>query len=237
MGVLTLEQIREEVYFDLGNRTDTAADSGTRRGVNETRLDLWINDALRHLGHPNVFVHRQLMHTFTLTMVDGTNSYTFDPAGAVSISGIRFASYLRAAADSATVNKRKLKLADDQWFAERTLNTGEPSIYAVEGDQLLLTPVPGASQAAQLVKVHAWRYPPLLVAGATTTLEPQWDELLILGARWRAELHLGLLDLATETRANFAGLLNEYKDWRNANAEDWDWISPTTQGASPMEMA
>jgi hypothetical protein len=127
---------------------------------------------------------------------------------------------------SNTAVRTKLRARDAQWFDNRTLATGSrPSSYAIEGNTFLIDPVPSAVEAGELLFVRAVREPATLTAGTTTILANRWDEVILLGARWRAELHLGYRDLAEATKLDFAALANEYDGWDRESGEDWDYVS------------
>lgn len=224
MGSLTLSQFRGELLFDLKNRTDT----NTVDGFSTARQDLFINAGYLHVTHPSVFRHRELQHSFTIPLVNGQQGYTFDPDpafGAV-ITAIRSVSHVFATTDSPTAFRTKLLPKDEQWFQERSVATGAPREYFVRGNLLLLGPVPGTTEAGQVLVVSAWREPILLTADSqVTVLSTRWDEIVLLAARWRAELHLGYRDLAEATKLDFVSLINEYKDFEQLHGEDWDWSS------------
>jgi len=223
VGVLTLSEILTEVRFDLKNRPDTTAS-----GLSDTRLTLFVNAAYRHLCHPSVHRHREMLYNYTLTLASGTNTYTFTPdAAAVNIVAVRSVTYIDAAAYTATAQKNKLRPVEPQWFDERTLTSGgRPTNYGIEGSTLEVSPVPAANEDTKLLRVRAIREPALLTTAGdeATAVGAQWDEVLILGTRWRAEMHLGYRDLAEATKLDYAAMLNEYQSFSNLQAEDWDWV-------------
>lgn len=233
MGTMTLEGFRAELLFDLRNRTDTSVPGG----FSVDRQDLFLNAAYLHITHPSVFRHREMQFSYTLPLVAGTNTYTFHPTpGGVAITAIRYVTHVQAATDTPTAQHTKLFPRDEQWLQERTISSGAPRDYAVRGDQLFLSPVPGAGEAGEVLVVGAWREPTLLVAGAVTVLSARWDEIILLAARWRAELHLGYRDLAEATKLDWVSLTNEYQDFERLHGEDWDWVSEV-RTESAMERA
>lgn len=224
IGLLTLEQFRSELLFDLRNRSDTT----TAEGLSETRQNLFINSAYLHLCHPSVFKHRELQTQGAITLVTGVNLYTFSPipTSATFVTAIRYMTHLDSTTNVATAQKTKMLPKDEQWFMARTLTTGgPPRDYAVRGNQVMISPVPTVNENAQLLVYGVIQEPALMTAGTTTILPAHFDEILLLAARWRAELHLGYRDLAETTKLDFVGLLNEYKDHEQLHGEDWDWQS------------
>lgn len=233
MGSLNLSQFRDELIFDLKNRTDRL----TTDGLSDDRLNLWINSGYLHVTHPSVFRHRELQHSYTIPLVNGTQSYIFTPDGSVVITAIRYVTHVTAASDSPTAQRTKLFPRDAQWFQDRTQTSGAPREYYVRNNRIFLGPVPSATEAGQVLVVGGWREPDLLVLDlAPTVLSTLWDEIVLLAARWRAELHLGYRDLAEATKLDFVGLINEYSSFEELHGEDFDWASEVRTESS-META
>jgi len=235
VGTLNLGQFRDELIFDLKNRTDTT----TADGLSTTRQNLFINSAYLHITHPSVFRHKELQFTYTLTLANAQQGYTFDPdpVSGSAITGIRSASHVSALTDSPTASRTKLLPKDEQWFQSRSQSTGAPREYFTRGNLMLFGPVPGPNEVGQVISLSAWREPFLLTAGGQVTVLPsRFDEILLLAARWRAELHLGYRDLAEATKLDFASLLNEYSDFDQLHGEDWDWVAEV-RTESHMESA
>lgn len=219
MGTMTLTDFRSELLFDLKNRSDTTNPGG----LTTLRQNLFINSAYLHVTHPSVFRHRELQYTATIPLVATQSNYTFSPdSSAVTIVAIRSVSHLVPA----TFRLVKLLPKDQQWFMARSPQNGAPREYFTEGNEINLNPIPGTNEAGDVLVLSTWRQPALL-SGAldTTTLSSRFDEIVLLAARWRAELHLGYRDLAEATKIDFVSLLNEYKSHEDLHGEDWDWQS------------
>lgn len=221
MGTWTIDNFRAELLFDLRNRTDR----NTTDGVSDDRLDAWINAGQLHVTHPSVFRHRELMYRYTLPLVAGTSEYVFTPLGSTNITAIRYVSHVDAATDDLTASRTKLLPKDIQWFQGRTYTTGAPREYHIVSNRIVVGPVPSAAEVGTVLAVGAWAEPRSLSLGFPTDLSTLWDEIILLAARWRAELHLGYRDLAEATKLDFVGLINEYKDFEQLHGEDWDWMS------------
>ena len=234
MGTMTLERFRSNLLFDLRNRTDTS----TPDGFDTTRQDEIINSAYFHLSHPSIYRHRELQTRYTITLATGVQAYTFTPTGGgFNILAIRSVAHVEAATDDPLSFRTKLIPRDEQWFQERTLSSsGPPRNYMIQANVMGISPVPTVTENGQVMVVTAWREPTALVAGATTVLGNVWDEVLRLGTRWRAELHLGYRDLAEATKMDYISFINEYKDFEQLHGEDWDWV-PELRMDSAMERA
>lgn len=225
MGTLDLSEFRAEVRFDLKNRPDTASS-----GFSDSRLNLFINSAYLHIGHPSVFRHRTLFVQFPVPLIANINSYTFVPdpgTGTLLTTAIRSVFYAAAPADGPTVRHTKVKPVDTQWFDDRQLSTGgDPRRYAVEGNSLLVDPVPGPNEDTNVLMVRAVVEPARLVNNADKTVfDNVFDEVVLLGARWRAELHMGYRAMAEATKLDMATLINEYEDFETLHGkEEWDWV-------------
>lgn len=222
MGTLTLAQLRAELLFDLRGRTDTS----DANGVSTARQNSWINSGYLHVTHPTVHRHRELQYAFSLALVNGTQSYTFSPVGGFTITSLRYVTHVEgASADDFTVQRTKLIPRDESWFQSRSrLTSAGPRDYFVRGNSIFLSPIPSANETGQVLSVGAWREPTQLAADASVTeISARWDEIVLLAARWRAELHLGYRDLAEATKIDFTSLVNEYKDFEQMHGEDWDW--------------
>jgi len=234
VGVLTGTQFLSEARFDLKNRPDTASS-----GLTDTRLMLMLNAAYRHLAHPSVFRHRELEFTYTITLVNGVNAYAFTPTGGVNIVSLRSVTHIDATVLTPTATRNKLLPVGPQWFDERTItSSSRPTTYAVEGNNLIIEPIPGSNENSELLFVRAIREPADLTSGTATVIGANWDEILILATRWRAELHLGYRDLAEATKLDFSALINEYEEFDKLHTEEeWDWQTQFRTPDSPMETA
>jgi len=179
-----------------------------------------------------------MQRSFTITLVSGTQAYTFTPVSGIVTTAIRWVSHVEAATDDPTARRTKLFPKEEQWFQARSLSSGgSPRDFAVRGSQILLSPVPGANEAGNVLVVGSWREPTVLSAdGDVTTLSTFWDEIVLLAARWRAELHLGYREMAEATKLDWVSLVNEYKDFEQLQGEDWD-LYPDLVTQPAMERA
>lgn len=180
------------------------------------------------------------MYRFEITLTTA-NLYTFSPTpdlSSVVITAIQSISHVQAATNDYTAFRTKLLPKDEQWFDGRSHDQGpNPRHYAIRGNQILVSPIPFGSAVGQVLSLNTIRQPALLSAdGDATVLSTKFDEVVLLAARWRAELHLGYRDLAEATKLDFVSLLNEYRDDETLNMADWDWqVEVRTESA--MEQA
>lgn len=233
MGNLTTNDFKAELMFDLRNRSDTL----TVEGVTNTRQLMWLNAGYLHVTHPSVFRHRELQHSFTITLVANQQAYVFSPNAGINITAIRYLSHVAAASDLPTAQRVKLRPQDVQWFQERTISSGAPRNYYVRANTLYLNPLPSSAEAGHVLVMGCWKEPALFDAvSAPSAINALFDEIILLAARWRAELHLGYRDMAEATKLDFVGLINEYKSFDDLHGEDMDWSSDVLS-ESAMESA
>ena len=222
MGTLTLAQLRTELLFDLRQRTDRTVSEG----VTDDRLNMWINAGYQHVTHPTIFRHRELMHRYSITLVNGVSGYTFTPFGGFNILSLRSVAHVFGASDTPTTFRVKLLPKDTQWLERRTVTLGAPREFYIEGDSMYVSPVPNFPYAGHILAIRAFREAlPLAADGDTTVMRPLWDEIVLLAARWRAELHLGYREMAEGTKTDFVAMVNEYKSFEDLQGEDEDWSS------------
>jgi hypothetical protein len=217
MGTLQLSEFRTELQLALKNRSDAA--------VTTARMNRWLNAAYRHMCLPNVHAFREMQATHDITLVASTSSYSISEATVgFKIIGTRGVYNILDVPETPTSRKRKLSPRNIRWFDQRTLSPGSPQVYAVEGQTILISNVPTAVEAGQIVRLRAWREPAALALDtATTVIASYYDEPLLIGAQWLAERTLGYRELAEATKQNYIGLLNEGPETEQLEAEDWDF--------------
>jgi len=224
VGTATLADLRTELLFDLRQRTDRSVSEG----VTDARLNMWVNAGYQHVTHPTIFRHRELMTRYSIPLVANTSGYTFTPIpiGGQNILSLRSVAHVFGPTDTPTTFRVKLLPKDTQWVEKRTVVVGPPREFYIEGSTMYVSPVPGANEANHILAVRAFREALALTAdGQQTELRPLWDEIVLLSARWRAELHLGYREMAEGTKTDFVSLVNEYQTFEQLHGEDWDWSS------------
>lgn len=218
MGTLTLSQFRAELSFDLLQRNDA--------GFSDTRLNLWINWAYMHLAHPTVHYHRELETSYTYTLATGTNTLSM-ASGTVGFTPTHIRSVFWSEDDPSTTpttTKAKVRPVSIQTHDQRIVPSGRPAQYAIDGTSLILLQSPSSTENGQYVTARFYREPADLSADSdTTVLGKYWDEVLSLGAKWRAEQRLGFRELAELTKQDYAALINEIADQPELEAADTGW--------------
>jgi len=190
--------------FLLENRADAA--------VNPIRLNRWLNYSYLHIGHPDVFEHRELHARIPITLVLNTFSYNITEATlGLKLLRVRSVNYIDAAAYNNTSRRVKLRYEAVQQYESRTPHTAaNPGIYTIRGNNIDIHPGPDSTAAGDIIVLEIVRQPALLSIDADVTLLPTaWDEMWYLGALWRAQRDLGYQELAEQTKQNFAALVNE----------------------------
>jgi len=215
MGVMTLADFRAELLFNLKSRNDSGVTSTTRQ-------DLWINTAYRHLTHPSVFRFHEVESQFDFTLVTGTNSYSLAQATVgFFVVAVRQIIYYAATTIAATTRKRKLRPRSQRWFDERTLSSGEPGVYTIDGGNLIISAVPRSNENGNRLRAKVWREPTALAATSDVTVLPSyWDWAMVKGSQWIAEASLGYKEIAEQTKQDYVGIINEVVPAESIEAED-----------------
>jgi hypothetical protein len=158
-----------------------------------------------------------------VTLATGINEYSIS-AATVGFQINAIIDVHHAAATAATLvpttTKRKLYPKDGRWFDQRTMSATIPTAFAVgapgdavAGEIIKISGVPRADENGQLVIIRCWREPAILAADGTTTVLPRaWDEVISLGAKWRAERDLGYKAAAELTLQDYAALIKSRAD-------------------------
>lgn len=212
MGLLTLQEFREELLTALKQRDDIAA----------AQLNRWINMAYLHLCAPEVRQHQELKADFTIPLVANTDVYDISAVVDFHVLGITEVTYYGATTASNTAQRHDVRPRDLQWFQDHTIPTasGGPRQYLWRGTEIRLSPVPTTSEAGNVIQIHCWREPEALVDDATTVLTNYWDHVLVLGAQAIAEYRLGYRELAIATNQLYAQMINEKRAGDELQAED-----------------
>ena len=218
MGILTLEGFRADLLFHLGNRNDMDA-------IDTTHQDRWINQAYAYMTHPSVHKFREIQKIETVTLVTGTNEYSISTLGspALNVIATRFVTHVFASAYTPTARKQKIRPRGIRYFEQRTLKTGAPQFYTIDGETLFISPVPRSNENAQLLRIGHYAEPTVLVAAATTVLTSYYDRPLQKFTLAFAQTDLGDRSSALVTLREATSLLNNANEEFELEGEDTGW--------------
>lgn len=214
MGTLTFAQMKTELGFLLKNRNDSDS-------TNNTRVERWINDAYTFMCHPSIHPFREMQSISTITLATGDNEYSITSLSSNTVVAIRFVTYVQATAFTPTVTKRKVRPRTIRFFEQRTLTTGQPNQYAIDGETLFLSPVPRSNENNHLLRVGYYQEPDILSDSNTTTVLPRYyDRPMQKVIQAFAEEDLGDRELALLTLRSATQLLNNANPENEMEAED-----------------
>ncbi|KKM25037.1 hypothetical protein LCGC14_1598960, partial [marine sediment metagenome] len=117
--------------------------------------------------------NKSTMATATRSASVSATTVTFN------IVAVRAVIHYQATSITPTAVKRTLRPKDIRYFFERRLSSGQPTVYAVDGEQLFISGVPRTQEAGQLLQVHSWKEPDALATDAAVTVLPDyWDDVI-----------------------------------------------------------
>jgi hypothetical protein len=219
MGSITINDMRTELAFLLSNRNDADA-------TDSDRIDYWLDSSYRYMCHPSVHKFREMQAIGTsVSMTSGTNEYDItsiqDQSGNYRyVIAIRWVSHIEATSYTPTATKRRLLPRGIRYFEDRTLYTGRPVHYAVDGESLFLSNVPGSAEDGQLLRIGFYAEPINVTVTAVTDLPSYFDRPFMKFAQAFAESDLGDRAKALITLKEAQGLLNNAQEETEMEAED-----------------
>jgi hypothetical protein len=217
MGTMTRTEMEQEILFGLGNRTDLGA-------TDADRLTRWVIQAYNYMTHPSIHKFRETQDVFTITLASGDHVYDL-AVGTVGyhIVAVRWVSYVQSTAYTAGVQKRKVYPRDVKIFERRTLNTGQPNLYTLDGQEIRINGIPRVNENGHLLRVGVYREPVVLGAGDSTPFLGYYDRPLWKFGLSFAQADLGDVDLAMVTAREAQNLLNGAQPKTELEAEDSGW--------------
>ena len=237
MGVLTLANFRTELKYYLEGRT-----------ITDARLDRWLNQAYRMVSFPTLHKHWELEATIEVPLVADTFEYTLATSASYitrELLGVRSARYVDTTTDSYTTRRTQLGARSIGWFNRQThqATSGGPVNYSIYRKNLVVTPGPNSSIAGNLVVLEVWEQPALLTAGSGTPSDPSnptvlldwWDEAILLGAKWMAEVALGFGEQAEISRQAFTGYIQITPFRENTGIDDEESFFPDMESGEPLQ--
>lgn len=208
MGLLTLSDLRNAAHLGLKQRSDA---DPTDAGAGEALWNRWVNDAYRYVCLPSVYRHPGMQASDTVTLVDGTTSYSmtgFSP----SLYAIEF-----------VINEDKedrYSPMQDRELLDRP--GGSPRRWARRGNALLIRA--DSSVDGDTVRVYYWARPDLLSDDADTTdIEEFWDQVIWRFAAGFAATNLGMMETADYFNSAAAALTNDHREPGHFEAQDRGW--------------
>jgi hypothetical protein len=229
MGSLTGQNLIDELKFLLQGRDDTGD------VVTDARLLRWVNWSYNHVCYPNVHKHRELMTNYDASLATSDGSYAIDSSTVgYHINAVVSVTHFESATIADTTTRNRLRPRSYSWFENRNITTGKPSRYAIDGTTLYLDPVPTSTYNSQQLRVRLYREPADLSVSTSTVLSDVWDEVILQGAKWRAERDIGYREIAELTKQDFAALLNEFQEkWQLETFEEIEWM-PGVEHGNPV---
>ena len=221
MGSLTLANFRVELDYLLENR-----------GIADARLSRWINRAYEHISYPTIHKHWELEATTNIPLVTDQFVYSLDIAETYvqrELLGIRSARYVEDTSDSMTSRRQVMQARSLGWFNRRqhTTTAAGPSYYGIFHKQLYISPGPMADINGNWMVLEGWEQPAILTLDADqTVLLGWWDEVILVGAKWMAELELGFLEYAEQTKQSYSSLLTQAPNRELVGADDNETFFP-----------
>lgn len=221
MGSMTLTEMRNATRWGLDN-------VGTNK-VTEAQLTRWLNWSYQQVAMPKVHRHQSLQASTgnAITLVADQVTYDLSTLG-YRLWGIYSAHYI-VGTDSAVYSTQRVRLTpeDIRWFDQGIYGTGRPVRYAIwggngAGQVLHISSRPTSTEAGHVLQVRGYRAPDALSAtDDTTALFDGWDEVVVLGARWRGWRELNRPERAEMARADFAAMIAEMQESGTEDAHDW----------------
>ncbi len=203
---------RQDLIYDLDGRED----------ILPARLDRWINYAYRFVCKPNVFRHRDLEVTETITLALDTTTYSIATLNARDLWNTHNVTYFYGADTLPTTRSQRVSQVEQREIDDlSTRTTGRPRRYSIWADTLEVDRRPTAGEAGNLLRVRFWERPDKLVLDADNTrIDEEWDEIIQAGAKWRAWAGLGILERAELAKEEFAEMVNDMPVLKRIDAED-----------------
>jgi len=213
MGTMTYDEFSTELGLLLENRNDAQA-------TDADRISRWINQAYTYMCHPSIHYFREMQTIGTITLASGDNDYDISTINSATPVAIRWITYIHASSFTPTARRQKLKPRDIRWFESKTLSTGRPFNYTIDGTSLFIAGVPGSGEDGNLLRVGFVQEPDAIATGETTVLNTYYDRPLMKFVQAFAEADLGDKARALITLKEAAGLINNARERTELEAED-----------------
>lgn len=198
----------------MGTRTLTTFQAELQGAVQRTITDTaqmtrWLNDSVREFAY--AFKFPELESSVSFNTVDGTYEYAIGSGLAVDIANFRALHELGLRKMSPLERKGRLIPETREQFLLRTdltesTSRGDPMYYHRFRRSIFLRPVPDSTVVAVLA--HVWlSVTPMSLPASTTQFHEDWDEIVLLGAMYRAFRHYGEHNQYINIRNDFLGMI------------------------------
>lgn len=197
MGMMSLDEYREELTRLFGDR-----------GVDNTRLDRWVNLALISLAGTLRFEELRCLKTFTT--VAGVYLYALpsDFVAYITVTDTTNQHRLKRLQDTDTTNF----LTDEDYW-------GQPLKWGRRKNSLVLYPPP---DDAYVIREYYVQQPVKMILGTDVSPFPAvWDEAILLLAQNKGHLAFRELDLAKEVYGRAISHIRSIKtesEWQEGNS-------------------
>lgn len=204
MGLLTAVELETELYYALDSADEF--DPSTPAGAANCLRAL--NFSYMRLQLPSVFDHIEKQTTQAIVLATGTGSY---PITLRELDHIRYNNI-----------PRRLKPFNIRRRSQGLQSPGSPTRYARWGSSIYLDFIPTLAENGHTLTAYGWAEPTQLVtsSGAASILNSVWDEVILVGGKWRGWRRLGEGVKADMHREEYAAMVNDNKSVLQAEAFD-----------------
>jgi hypothetical protein len=210
MGALSLQTMRDDLRYIVGGYTSTE--------MSDALVDRWLRYAYLHVCRPAIYEHRELLTSGTTALVTSDRDYLLS-AIAASTDDVQAVKLVVNETRGQRLRPLSLRQIEERARPGGTLLTGRPTHYAVEGTALYVYPAPNATHNGDTLRMWYWRKPAALAAAPATEIAEDWDEVILVGAVWRAWRYMNLPDRAELAKVEFGQLANEVADRLRADMQ------------------
>jgi hypothetical protein len=209
MGTMTLDEMKEELYLLCDSRDEVRFDDGS---TGEARLTRFLNWSYLRVQLPSTFEHVERMTSAAITLATDDYEYAIDST-IWAIDHIRYNN-----------REKRLNPMSISQLSNITRHDGPPNRFARFGTNLLLDTTPSSNENGHTLTVYGWMQPETLnTSSAASDLNTVWDEVIVIGAGWRAWRTFGDLARADVFREEYAALTNDNRSVLNMEGHIPGW--------------
>lgn len=213
MGLMTLEEFRDDVHALLDNRTDITPGAA---GESRDRLDRCINFAYRQATLPSVFRHPALDSSQDIILAASTSDYALSS----DLYAIEAVYLIEDDGHERRIVARNFPILLESRFIT-TNATGRPSRYARRGQRIYFNQQPNTDLVGNIVTVYYLARPTALSdPDDPTVIEEFWDQYIVFRAAGYLWQFFGQQQKADYFREAAASLANEAIENYDLDAAD-----------------